>query len=197
MKYVELMDRVTVTEDVREQILTNVEHELARPTGRGVWLKRTAVLAACMVLVIVAAVTATMQTNPGTVQVPGIETVRDAAALSEVVGYEVGDASALPFEPDIAVYTAYGDMAEIDYSGAGERAVYRKSPGEVDNSGDYNEYSAVTELNDGDAQITLKGNEKGQYNLALWVANGYAYSMSLSTPLSEGRWLELIEANMQ
>ena len=35
----------------------------------------------------------------------------------------MSDVSSLPFEPDTAVYTAYEDMAEIDYSGDGERAV--------------------------------------------------------------------------
>ena len=197
MKYTELMDKVTVTEDMRERVLANVERELARPARRRVSIKRVAALAACLVLVIVAAVTATSQMNPGVVQVPGIETVQDASALSETVGYQVSDVSSLPFEPDTAVYTAYEDMAEIDYSGDGERAVYRRSPGNEDNSGDYNEYAAVTSLNAGDAQITLKGDAQDSYTLALWSADGYSYSLSLTMPMTESEWLELIEANLQ
>ena len=60
-----------MTEDMRERVLANMERELARPARRRVSIKRVAALAACLVLVIVAAVTATSQMNPGVVQVAG------------------------------------------------------------------------------------------------------------------------------
>lgn len=88
-------------------------------------------------------------------------------------------------------------MAGIEYSGDGERAIYRKSPGAEDNSGDYNDYAAVGSASAGDVQIMLKGGAPGSYTLALWSADGYSYSLSLSSPLTESEWLALIEANMQ
>ena len=89
-------------------------------------------------------------------------------------------------------------MLELFYTdGNGGGVSVRKAAGDGDVSGDYNEYAAVTSLNAGDAQITLKGNAQNSYTLALWEADGYSYSLSLTTPLAESEWLELIEANLQ
>ena len=89
-------------------------------------------------------------------------------------------------------------MLELIYTGTGGDSVsVRKAEGKGDISGDYNEYAAVTSLNAGDAQITLKGDAQDSYTLALWSADGYSYSLSLTTPMTESEWLELIEANMQ
>lgn len=198
MKYAELMDKIELTPEMRERVLSGVERGLY---GNKAWrrslLRRGLPLAACLALVIAAAVALPQVASPGVEHVPGVETVRDAASLSEAVGYEVREAVSLPFEPDAAVYTAYGDMAEIDYSGEGEQAVYRQSPGSSDNSGDYNEYAAVTTTSVGDAQVTLKGGAPDSYTLALWSSGGYSYSLSLSSPLPESAWIELIETNVQ
>ena len=196
MKYDELMDRITVTEDMRRRVLANVEGRLARPAARRRRiLTRAAALAACLALVIAAV--ALPRVSTPVEHVPGIETVRDVSSLSEAVGYEVSEPSALPFEADAAVYTAYGDMAEIDYSGGGDRAVYRQSPGSADNSGDYNEYAAVTDVTACGVRVTLKGEAQDKYTLALWNRDGYSCSLSLSEPLSEASWLALMEANLQ
>lgn len=198
MKYAELMDKIELTPEMRERVLSGVERKLDRNPARGSrLLRRCPPFAACLALVIAAAVVLPQAASPGVEYVPGIEPARDAASLSDAVGYEVRDVSGLPFEPDAAVYTAYGDMAEIDYSGEGEQAVYRQSPGAEDNSGDYNEYAAVTTTTVGDAQVTLKGGAPDSYTLALWSSGGYSYSLSLSSPLPESAWIELIETNVQ
>ena len=198
MKYAELMDKIELTPEMRERVLSGVERKLDRNPARGSrLLRRCLPFAACLALVITAVLSLPHVTTPGVDVVPGIESVQDAGALSDAVGYEVRDVSGLPFEPDAAVYTAYGDMAEIDYSGEGEQAVYRQSPGAENNSGDYNEYAAVTTTSVGDAQVTLKGGAPDSYTLALWCSGGYSYSLSLSSPLPESAWIELIETNVQ
>ena len=198
MKYAELMDKIELTPEMRERVLSGVERGLyGNKARRRSLLRRGLPLAACLALVITAVLSLPHVTTPGVDVVPGIESVQDAGALSDAVGYEVRDVSGLPFEPDAAVYTAYGDMAEIDYSGEGEQAVYRQSPGAEDNSGDYNEYAAVTTTSVGDAQVTLKGGAPDSYTLALWSSGGYSYSLSLSSPLPESAWIELIETNVQ
>lgn len=198
MKYGELMDKIELTPEMRERVLAGVERKLAGgKAGRRSLLRRGLPLVACLALVITAVLALPRVTTPGVDVVPGMESVQDAGAISGVVGYEVRDVSGLPFAYDEAVYTAYGDMAEVEYSGDGERAIYRKSPGAEDNSGDYNDYAAVGSASAGDVQITLKGGAPGSYTLALWSADGYSYSLSLSSPLTESEWLALIEANMQ
>ena len=57
MKYAELMDRIELTPEMRERVLANVEHELqGRSARRPFALRRVLALAACLALVIAAAV---------------------------------------------------------------------------------------------------------------------------------------------
>lgn len=89
-------------------------------------------------------------------------------------------------------------MLELFYTdGNGGGVSVRKAAGDGDISGDYNEYAAVTTTTVGDAQVTLKGGAPDSYTLALWSSGGYSYSLSLSSPLPESAWIELIETNVQ
>ena len=72
----------------------------------------------------------------------------------------------------------------------------RKAEGDGDISGDYTEYEQTGVVDAGGVDVTVKGDGDGIY-LALWSADGYSYSLSLSSPLTESEWLALIEANMQ
>lgn len=73
-----------------------------------------------------------------------------AQEFSEQVAFSVADIPYLPFAAEHTAYTAWGGLAEIDYAGEGQTALYRKSEGTGDNSGDYNKY-------EGKAEITLGG----------------------------------------
>lgn len=116
-----------------------------------------------------------------------------AAALSAAVGFEVNDID-LPFIPEQAEYISYWhELAEIDYSGEGKTARYRKSAGTEDCSGDYNVYTDVTELEESGMTVTLKG-DAGQYTLAIWTDGSYSYSLSLSDGLSLSDWQTLMNA---
>ena len=89
-------------------------------------------------------------------------------------------------------------MLELFYTdGNGGGVSVRKAAGDGDISGDYNEYAAVTTTSVEDAQVTLKGGAPDSYTLALWSSGGYSYSLSLSSPLPESAWIELIETNVQ
>ena len=70
---------------------------------------------------------------------------------------EVNDID-LPFTPEQTEYISYWhELAEIDYTGAGKTARYRKAAGTEDCSGDYNVYTDVTEFEAGSITVTLKG----------------------------------------
>lgn len=115
-----------------------------------------------------------------------------AEELSELVGFEVGDIQGLPFEPAEAVYTAWwGEMAEIRYQSGEAEAVFRKSAGTGDISGDFNSYDTVRELTAGDITATLKG-DSGTYLLAVWSRNGFSYSLSISSGAPEETWAGII-----
>lgn len=116
-----------------------------------------------------------------------------AAALSAAVGFEVNDID-LPFTPEQTEYISYWhELAEIDYTGEGKTACYRKAAGTEDCSVDYNVYTDVTEFEAGSITVTLKG-DAGQYTLAIWTDGSYSYSLSLSDGLSLSDWQALMNS---
>ena len=210
--YDEIMDDMKVTGDMRSRILENIEAEniaaerRRKQTGRTV--TKLLSMAACLAVIIAAAsalrspaqvsTSYDLQTNegdtPGFVQ-GGADIVEldSAAALSAAVGFEVNDID-LPFTPEQTEYISYWhELAEIDYTGAGKTARYRKAAGTEDCSGDYNVYTDVTEFEAGSITVTLKG-DAGQYTLAIWTDGSYSYSLSLSDGLSLSDWQALMNS---
>lgn len=198
MKYVELMDKIDLTPEMRERVLENVQRKMSeKPERKNVVLRRVLPLAACLALVITAALVFSPPASPGVDIVPGIEEVEDLEALSEAVGFEVQEPVGLPFEIGAVEYTNYGGMAQIALYGEEESAVYRKAAGTEPVSGDYTDYSSVTELTVRGAEVTLKGAEDGRYTLAEWSDGAYSYSLSLTISMDESGWAELIANNSE
>ena len=211
-RYDEIMDHIRVTDDMRSRILENIEagditaERRRKQTGRTV--TKLLSMAACLAVIIAVAsalrspaqvsTSDDLQTNegdaPGFVQ-GGADIVEpdSAAALSAAVGFEVNDID-LPFTPEQTEYISYWhELAEIDYTGAGKTARYRKAAGTEDCSGDYNVYTDVTEFEAGSITVTLKG-DAGQYTLAIWTDGSYSYSLSLSDGLSLSYWQTIMNS---
>lgn len=205
--YDEIMDRIEVSVEMRNRILSNIQAvDLKEPFKKVVRFpayKKYLSIAACFVVLLVGTI-ALLNTerinnpgvtspNPGVVA-PGADIVEAASAeeLSKVVGFEVKDISALPFAVEKRTYTAYfQDVAEIRYDGDEQTAIFRKSIGTEDNSGDYNSYDAVEEISVGTISVTLKGTPD-LYTLAVWFDGGYSYSLQLSKGISETEWRGII-----
>lgn len=211
-RYDEIMDHIKVTGDMRSRILENIEagdiaaERRRKQTGRTV--TKLLSMAACLAVIIAVAsalrspaqvsTSDDLQTNevdtPGFVQ-GGADIVEldSAAALSAAVGFEVNDID-LPFTPEQTEYISYWhELAEIDYTGEGKTACYRKAAGTEDCSGDYNVYTDVTEFEAGSITVTLKG-DAGQYTLAIWTDGSYSYSLSLSDGLSLSYWQTIMNS---
>lgn len=180
--------------------------EAEKQTGRTV--TKLLSMAACLAVIIIAvaalrspaqvSMSDDLQTNegdtPGFVQ-GGTDIIEhdSAAALSAAVGFEVNDID-LPFTPEQTEYISYWhELAEIDYTGEGKTACYRKAAGTEDCSGDYNVYTDVTEFEAGSITVTLKG-DAGQHTLAIWTDGSYSYSLSLSDGLSLSDWQALMNS---
>lgn len=182
-RYDEIMDHIKVTGDMRSRILENIEagdiaaERRRKQTGRTV--TKLLSMAACLAVIIAAAsalrspaqvsTSDDLQTNegdtPGFVQ-GGADIVEpdSAAALSAAVGFEVNDID-LPFTPEQTEYISYWhELAEIDYTGEGKTACYRKAAGTEDCSGDYNVYTDVTEFEAGSITVTLKWGRRAVYS---------------------------------
>lgn len=201
--YDEIMDRIEVTEEMRQRVLSRIAQEDIEPAPPKVlrfpaWKKYLSA-AACLILVIAGATALPRLIpllSPGeTVQiVPRIQDASSLAELSGLVGFEVSPAAALPFTPEEMAYCAYwNELAQIQYSGQGQTATYRQSVGESDNSGDYTAYRDVTKITAGGLSVTLKG-DAGVYVLAVWTDGTFSYSLRLSQGLAEAQWHTLLDS---
>lgn len=198
-KYNEIMDHVNVTEEMQNRILENVR--AYRPAKKRFMMGKWLSAAACLVILLTGLwlMPGLLQKNqmeePENVRIAnGIVEKDSLEQLSEAVGFPVADVTGLPFAPEKVTYWSYwDDLAQVEYEGEGQSAMFRQSEGTDDNSGDNNEYACVKESLVGDLQVTLKG-ETEQYTLDIWTDGENSYSMAIEAGLSEEAWTVLIES---
>ena len=199
--YDEIMEHIKVTPEMGRRVLQRVEEEdLSSPAKVLLFpaLKRYLPVAACLVLLLAGALVLPDLMGPGEPEPPpvlvgsGIEKAASLRELSGLVGFEVTEDLSLPFEAAETAYFSYwNELAEVQYTGAGQSAAFRKSPGTGDNSGDYSEYEDVVTVTASGCPVTLKGKD-GAYALAVWTKDGYAYSLRLSQAAAEADWLVIL-----
>lgn len=205
-RYDEIMDKLTVTPEMRARILQKAADGAGAAKSAQLVKFQTRYrafisVAACLAVVLTAAFLLphlvsgpSQQTEPTAQIAADIVDYATPEELSQAVGFPVREVSGLPFAVESETYTAYWkELAEINYAGAdGASACFRQSAGTDDNSGDYNDYAEETTADAGGVQATLKGTAGG-YTLAVWTDGTYAYSLSLSSPLSAADWTALIK----
>ena len=183
MKYEEIMDKIQLTPEIRRRVLRNVEVKQAKQKKRQL-TRRLFTLAACLAIVVCCwYVWKPKQLDPleqGMMAVAQIDTVDSLEALTEKTGIPLNELTGVPFTVD------FGDTDSLCYC---------KSPGTEDNSGDYTVYAQEETLEISGNAVTLKGND-GAYSLAIWTDGSYAYSISVTNPLSEDVFRTLIEENV-
>ncbi len=200
-KYDEVMEHITVTQQMHERIMGNIEkmslHETEqKKTVRFSNIKKWAAAAACLTVMFIGILTLPALLNTSEPLVSdsnnSIVEVASIEELSKTVGFTITEPAALPFEPEQTIYTAYWtELAEITYIGDGQTAVFRKGVGTEDVSGEFFEFDTIDEISAGDITITLKGN-KDNYTLATWTAENFSYSLSFSESKSKTEWLKIL-----
>lgn len=200
-EYDEIMEHLQVTPQMRQRILEHIEEaDLSTPKKvlRFPALKKALSLAACFVLLLAGVMALPQLLSRSEAELPpvldsqGIEEVASLEELSKLVGFEIKEDFSLPFEVTERSYVSYwNELAEIDYAGEGQSAVYRQSPGTEENSGDYTPYSQSVALKLDGRTVTLKGDQDA-FPLALWTEGGYAYSLHLSKALSAEDWGKIL-----
>ena len=210
-RYDRIMEHIEVTDDMRRRVLQNLREAQAREAGeegqeapapspggrRSAW-KRYLPLAACLAIVVAVGAVALPhqqgqdQAAGPTVTGSAVVDCSSADKLSQVVNFTVEDLEGLPFQVEQRDYTAYqAELAEITYSGEDQTAVFRKSPGSGDISGNYEDFETVSEVSVSPYTVTLKG-QAGAYRLALWSDGEFAYSLQFSSALPEQDWVDLL-----
>lgn len=195
-KYNEVMGLLELSDEAKARILqTATEHAATGTPRQGKVIqfssiRRYAALAACLAVVLLAvfALPRLRQGGNDPNEVASSGGIRDCdtvEALSAAVGFPVEELSELPFAPEEVQYTDYfGEMAQITYKSGEASVTIRKAHGNEDNSGDYNDYSTVRELQIDTVSVIVKG-DGDAYSLALWQQNSFSYSLSIEPGISE------------
>ena len=197
MKYEEIMDRVELTPEMRQRVLQNVEKTRIRKRRR--LTRQLTALAACLAIVLCGWLVwqsrNAREPEPDVMAIPQIEEMDSIEALSGKTGIPLEELTGIPFPVEQTQYVSYWEnLAEIEYSGGSNALCYRKSQGTEDNSGDYNDYPRQETLEVGGNAVTLKGAEEG-FTLAIWTDGSYAYSVSVTEPLSQDAFQAFLEEN--
>lgn len=199
--YDAIMERLEVTPEMRERALRRVREAGIAPARPGplpfpAW-RRYLSAAACLAVLIAGALAlprllAPEEQDPPVLLPPVVEEAASREELSALVGFEVAEDPALPFQVDEVRYCAIGgELAQVSYAGPGGAAVYRQSPGSQDVSGDYNDYEDVIQAPVGGRTVTLKGSG-GSYVLALWTDGASSFSLRLDPGAPEEAWLAIL-----
>ena len=196
-RYNEVMEHIVVTDEMRARILAAVQQADLTPRKKAIRFDQILKMAAAADT---GAYTdgvdkASDSCEMAMQAVNGIQECPDALGLEQAVGFAVPQLEALPYTLEETVYRSYwGEIAEVEYQCAGsEKVCLRKAPGEGPVSGDYNDYTYVQQLAVNEVQAVLKGSTEGTYTLAEWQADGYAYSLSLSSPQAVTWWENAIQ----
>lgn len=202
--YDEIMDRINVTEEMRGRILDSVkDNDFVNQESCKVIKFQTKkiymVIAACIVVILVSMISIPSliqnekDNTPDVIQLAnGIVEVGSSKELSDLIGFEVKDIENLPFKPVQCAYTVHwNELAQILYTGDEQTMAFRKSQGNEDNSGDFNVYTNIIEIQINQQSITLKGSDNS-YNLATWSEGDYSYSIRSSISLTEEEWESII-----
>ena len=195
MKYEEIMARIALTPEMRQRVLQNVK--TARDRKRRRLARQLTALAACMAIVLCGwLLWKPGQTRePDVMAIPQIEEMGSIEALSAKTGIPLTELKDIPFPVENTRYVSYWqELAEIEYSGGNDTLCYRKSRGTGDNSGDYNVYGREETAKIAGNSVTLKGADEG-FTLAIWTDGSYAYSVSVTSPLSREIFLAFLEEN--
>lgn len=199
-KYDRIMEHISLTDDMRRRILTEVEQaDLTPRKSRPAVYRKLLPLAACLMILVAGAAglgwhLAQSREPQVLVTTPEAVACSSAEKLSEVVAFSVSDLPELPFTVESRTYTAYqSQVAEIVYSGEEQTAVFRKSAGEGDNSGFYAVYDTTAQITVAPRVVTLQGSG-GLYTMALWSDGAYTCTLRLSSGLPEETWRAILVA---
>ena len=207
--YHEIMDKITVTPEMHQRILSDMPAKIShrKKRQRMNQIMRYASYAACIALILTTFLTfsgilphdsssPTQQDEPLTQAVNGIEECASLDELTAKVNFTVTELKELPFTPEQVSYLSFwNNLAEIDYEGSNNAITFRTSKENGDNSGDYNTYETNETVNINGTSVTLKGNSQ-TCSLAIWQNGDYSYSISLEKGISREAFIKLLKANI-
>lgn len=197
--YNELMDKINVTEEMKERVVKNVAETVcknkAHETVRKFVKRKYFSVAACLIVVLFAVAIPMFNRPPEVSQKGYIGEYSSVEELSSAVGFDVGELGYVPYGAEASGYVSIGeDLAQVMYESEEGSVTYRKSSGNEDNSGDYNVYENTETgcLKDG-TEVIMKGSGE-LWQLAVWQKDGYSYSLSFYPGVDKDEFLKTVES---
>lgn len=188
-EYREIMDRISLSNEEKINILTNAEIKAHKPKS---YLKP--ILASICVLLIaflgykMSLPKEIVDPNQNTLTPNPMQRFEDVEAASEAVGFTVS----LPaFDTIDAIFVINGEIIQLKGQYEGQAITFRMGQGSEDISGDFNIYDNEAELIIQGQEISVKGNGD-LISLVLWHTEDFTYSIQ-SEGLSEEKIIALIE----
>ena len=199
-KYDELMEKITVTEDMRSRILTNIQRKNPHLVSSFRRYARFFALAACFALFLIGTVTIRLATHHpadnGEENLSYGNPITEASSISELeslVGFSISEIPSLAESAQEITYCAYdNELAEIQYSLGTQTVSYRKAPKADDISGIYTAYGHTDEITFGSVSVTVKGDDD-TFQLALWTDGDYSYSLYFETAITQNEMERLLD----
>lgn len=115
------------------------------------------------------------------------------AELGRAIGVSIPSLDPPFAVKDTTFNLLFGEIAEVLYTGeGGESLLLRVSQGNEDNSGDYNAYTSIIQLDYANHTVLLKG-ETESYRLAIWALDGFSYSIASQKGLSQSEWESILK----
>lgn len=136
-------------------------------------------------------ITVNISTTP-TVQIPSpIHSHDSLEALEAAVGFTVPAPAAPVGFTASTIQDIGGTVAELRWTDEIQELTFRVSRGSNDNSGDYTVYPETATLTLNGTAVQLRG-QSGHIHLALWTADGFAYSLRANDGLTENQVRQMI-----
>ena len=200
-KYDELMEKITVTEDMRNRILTNIQREKTHPVSSFRRYARFFAVAACFALFLIGTVTIRLATHhPADNEEEYLSygnPITEASSIDELealVGFSISDIPSLAKSAQAITYCASdSELAEIQYSLGAQTVSYRKAPKADDISGIYTTYGHTDEITLGSVSVTVKGDDDTTFQLALWTDGDYSYSLYFETAITQSEMERVLD----
>lgn len=201
-RYNKVMDKITVTPEMHRRIMGHIQETDFEVKNQKVSLfenyKRYIALAACLVLCVGTTLVLPrilrVEQEPPVLVIPGITKYNSIDELASMMEFEIKEIKNIPFDVEQIEYIGYRkELAESIYSGSSNSLSFRMAKGNDNISGDYNKYAQIKNVSIGAYHVTLKGNN-GLYNLAIWEADGFSYSVRLDVAIAEVGWINIIKS---
>lgn len=217
-KYNKFMNKIKVTDEMRERILSNIKNADIRPQKRGFMKKYSGWIAAAACFALIIALSAavikiipknssivgtssdTAQTQEGGTEdmqaMFDSEEYESLSELSAAMGYEIKLPENLPFEYDSVAYCRIWDTAEVEwYLGDNSAALFRQKQNaeEGENiSGNYNEYSYNGTIDANGITVEISGESEDKIYLALWRIGDMSFSLDIEAGATAKQIAELV-----